>query len=342
MALDFNMTKKILIIANYKPGTGGISGQVEKLHNCLDAEGVENEIFSVKGSPLYRLKAFFRLKKIGKSYDVFHIHTCSEGGFLSAVMGITIGRRLKKNIVLTYHGGGAEKFFAHHTRFVRGFLTKTDSNIVLSGFLGKVFDKYQLPYVTIPNIIELDKNLFKQRNQLTPNFISVRSLEPLYNIECILKAFAKVKTQMPSAKLTVVGGGSQRETLEHFVNEQHIADVTFTGRVDNSQIYNYLAEADIMLSAPRIDNMPVSLLEAFNAGLLVISSNVGGVPYMIEDGKSGLLFESDNHEQLAEKMLFAIENQELSKQMIAKANNSLSFYTWQNVKEKLFALYNSK
>lgn len=335
------MTKKILIIANYKPGTGGISGQVEKIHACLDAEGVENSIFSVKGSIWFRIKSFFKLFQTGRKYDVFHIHTCSHGGFISAVIGVTVGRRLKKRVVLTYHGGGGEAFFEKHTRLVKHFLLKTDTNIVLSGFLGKIFDKYDLPYVTIPNIIELDNSRFKQRKELKPNFISIRSLEPLYNIECILKAFAEVKKQIPSATLTVVGGGSQREELEHFAEENHIPDVIFTGRVDNSQIYNYLDRSDIMLSAPRIDNMPVSLLEAFNAGLLVISSNVGGVPYMIEDGKNGLLFESDNHIQLAEKMLYAVGNTQHSAEMIRNANDSLSFYTWGNVRNKLFALYDS-
>ena len=144
---------KILIIANYKPGTGGISGQVEKLHQCLNQEGVENAIFSVKGSFLYRIVAFFRLFKVGKQYDVFHIHTCSNFGFISAVYGVIVGRRLGKRIVLTYHGGGAESFFKKRHRLVRRYLLKTDANIVLSGFLGRVFDAYQIPYVIIPNVI---------------------------------------------------------------------------------------------------------------------------------------------------------------------------------------------
>ena len=95
-----------------------------------------------------------------------------------------------------------------------------------------------------------------------------------------------------------------------------------------------------MLSSPRIDNMPVSILEAFNAGLLVISSNVGGVPYMVEDGVNGLLFESDNHEMLARKMFEAIENPEKSKEMIRNAKSCVNDYSWGKVKDKLFKTYN--
>lgn len=94
-----------------------------------------------------------------------------------------------------------------------------------------------------------------------------------------------------------------------------------------------------MLYSPLIDNMPVSLLEGMNAGLLVISSNVGGVPYMIEDGVIGLLFESDNHRMLAEKMTEAVENGEKSKEMITEAKSCVSDYTWGKIKSKLFDVY---
>ncbi|MCQ2315233.1 MAG: hypothetical protein MJZ85_00900 [Bacteroidales bacterium] len=114
---------KILQIANYKPGTGGISGQVEKIHACLDEDGIDNAIFSVKGSAVYRINAFFRLFKEGRKYDVFHIHTCSGGGFISAVMGIIVGRCLKKRIVLTYHGGDGR-------RFLRDILVSSDGSCV--------------------------------------------------------------------------------------------------------------------------------------------------------------------------------------------------------------------
>lgn len=330
---------RILQIANYKPGMGGISGQVEKIHTCLDGEGIDNAIFSVKGSVLYRIKSFFKLIKFGKYYDVFHVHTCSQGGFVSAVIGITVGRILKKRIVLTYHGGGGESFFEKHTRFVKFFLLKTDVNIALSGFIGNVFERFSIPYVEMPNIIELDGSRFRERETIEPKFISIRTLSPLYNIECIINAFQIVKSQFPHASLTIVGGGPSRESLEKLVEDLHLKDVRFTGRVDNSHIYEYLDDADVMLSVPRIDNMPVSVLEGMNAGLLVISSNVGGIPYMIKDGVNGLLFPSDEFEKLAEKMIIAVQNQEKSKAMICEAYKGLGKYSWASVKQKLLHVY---
>lgn len=337
---SYKKVMKVLLVTNYKQGRGGISGQVELLHKHLNEDGVETAIFDTKGSVFKRFLIFNRLVKIAKNYDVIHANGCSGAGMIPIIFSVIAGRINKKRVVATYHGGGADNFFAKHTRLVKKYLTKTDANIVLSGFIANVFDKYDIPYTIIPNIVELDANVYRERKTIKPNYISIRTLSPLYNIECIIKAFVIVKERMPEAKLTIVSDGPSRNELEKMVADMQLKDVVFTGRVPNSDIYKYLDSSDVMLSAPKIDNMPVSLLEAFNAGLLVISSNVGGVPYMVEDGVNGLLFESDNHQMLAEKMIEAVENGEKSKEMITEAKTCVSDYSWEKMKDKLFKAYN--
>lgn len=329
---------KVLLITNYKKDTGGISGQVELLQRNLGREGIAADIFNTRGSIFYRLQCKRKLLKDAKEYDVLHIHCCSKVGFFPAIVGISAGKKLGKKVVLTYHGGGAVEFFRKHTRLVRHYLLKTDANIVLSGYSGKVFDKFGIPYTVIPNVIELDDSRFRLRERIKPNFISTRTLSPLYNIECILRAFKRVKQQIPLATLRIVGDGPSRAGLEEMVRAEGIKDVIFVGRVENREIYSQLDKADIFLSSPRIDNMPVSIFEAFNAGLLVISSNVGGVPYMIEDGVNGLLFESDNDKELVEKMISAVSNSN-SLSMIENAHSSLAAYSWEEVWEKLSKVY---
>ena len=330
---------RVLLICNYKPGVGGISGQVELLQKHLREEGHTTEIFSTKASVWRRLLLPLRFLRVARGYDVLHIHCCSGWGFLPAVMGVTVGRRLGKRVVLTYHGGGGERFFDRHRRLVRHYLTHTNTNIVLSGFLAKVFDKHNLPYTIIPNIIELDDTQFRQRDIIKPNYICTRAHEELYNIPCILRAFQKTLTELPEATLTLVGTGSQHEQLVNMTKKMGIKNVTFTGRVDNKEIYRCLDRADIFLSAPTVDNMPVSVLEAMNAGLLVVSSRVGGVPYMVEDNNTGLLFESNNDAELAEKMIWAVRNQTITKTIIQQAHKAVQQYRWENVKDKLYTIY---
>lgn len=329
----------ILFVANYRQSSGGISSQIEILNRSLQQEGYNTGIFSLKGNPLFRINAIFKLKTVGKDYDIIHIHACSQWGFLPAIVGIRVGKKLGKRVVLTYHGGSANEFFKKHSKLVRKYLGKTDVNIVLSGYLYEVFKRYDIPCVTIPNIIELKEGVYRERTEVLPHFIGIRSLTPTYNILCTIKAFQKVKQLYPQATLKLLGDGPLRKELELYVSEQHISDVSFEGRVPYDKIYDFLDKSDVMLSSPFIDNMPMSLLEGFNAGLLVVSSNVGGVPYMINDGVNGLLFISDNYDEMADKMIEAIKNQERSKKMIRAAHDSLKAYSWESNKEKYSSIY---
>jgi glycosyltransferase involved in cell wall biosynthesis len=258
---------------------------------------------------------------------------------IPAVFGIIAAKFWRKRTIITYHGGEAKEYFCKHASFVRRWLTRADEVIVLSGFLKEIFDQYNIPCVVIPNIVVLRPQT-ERTGTIAPKFISIRHLEPLYNIPCVLEAYEQILKQYPEATLDILGQGSMRAELEAYVQEHSLTGVKFIGHVPNDKIYDYLNKADIMLSAARIDNMPVSLLEAMNAGLLVIASRVGGVPFMIEDGKTGLLFESKNANDLASKMTWALEHPEQVNTMIINAQIDVQKYSWEKVKEQLFEVYN--
>lgn len=332
---------RILLISNYKPGMGGIHGQVEMLHHHLNREdGTAADIFSTRGNPISRMWKFLRLILVAVQYDILHIHACSYRGILPAIFGIIAGKITRKKIIITYHGGEAAEYFAKREKFVKKWLCKADQVIVLSGFLEEIFNRYAIPCVVIPNIIHLHPLASRQKShEIAPRFISIRHLRPLYNIPCILKAYKVLLEQYPNATLDILGQGDMRAELEQYVADNNLTGVRFIGQVPNDKIYDYFAQANIILSAPKADNMPVSLLEAMNAGLLVISSRVGGVPYMIEHGKTGLLFESDNAKDMAAKMLWALEQPEEVHTIITNAQADVQKYSWNNVKQQLMKVY---
>lgn len=331
---------KVLIVANYRESVGGISGQVKLLHEHLLKEGISTEIFSTKASVLNRLRMFPLLRKKSMAFDVIHVHCCSYVGFFPAILAIRVAKSLRKKIVLTYHGGGAERFFGRYAVFVRHYLRQTDTNIVLSGFLEKIFTDNNIPCVIIPNILnESDSFSPCKRERIYPHYISVRTLEPLYNVQCILRAYRIVKDKLPDARLEILGDGSCRAELEKYVSDNRIANVHFLGRVPNASINKYLSENDIFLSMPIVDNQPMSVLEAWRNGLLVISSDVGGVPYMVEDQNTGILVESDSHEELAKNMIEAVKQQEKTLGIIANGQEALKKYSWSNIRLKLLDVY---
>lgn len=344
--------RKILYISNYSNGVGGIDTQVDLLCDYINHDdwtldnghyAFEADIFSTKGSPLQRISLFFRLLRVARRYDVLHMHGCSGWGMLPVVYGVIAGKIWRKRIIVTYHGGEAAAYLAKHGAFARRWLKRADRVIVLSGFLKKVFNKHEIPCVVIPNIVQLREDVYQPKKSISPKMISVRHLTDLYRIDLIIRAFAKVVEKYPEATLDILGQGDKRDELERLVvsglGVSGLSErVHFIGQVENEKMYDYLRANDIMLSAPRIDNMPVSLMEAMNAGVLVISSNVGGVPYMIEHQKTGLLFDGDA-DALAEQILWALEHQKESVAMIKAAHEEVRKYSWEEVRKQLLPMY---
>ena len=334
------MKNRILLISNYEQNVGGISVQVELLYHHLQQEGIDVSIFSTKGSLLKRCFLFFKLMLKGRGYDLFHIHCCSYwGGFLPALYGVTVGRWLHKGILITYHGGDAAKFLNRYPKFVSRWLRKADTVVVLSDFLKAVFDEYNIPTVVIPNILPMDDIVRSVPELIYPHYVSIRLLRPEYNVLCTIKAFKEVRTKYNDATLTILGDGVERQSLERYVSEHTIEGINFVGQVSNDEVMAYMQAASVFVSSSHVDNLPVSILEAFSKGLLVIAARVGGVPYVVEDGVSGLLFEDDNVEQLKQFMIQVVDNQQESRSMIEHGYNALTPYLWRSVRKELLPLY---
>jgi glycosyltransferase involved in cell wall biosynthesis len=117
-----------------------------------------------------------------------------------------------------------------------------------------------------------------------------RNLEDIYDVPTALRAFARLHASHPHARLTVAGSGPRRADLERLCAELAIADaVTFTGRIENERMADLYRCADVLLNPALVDNMPNSLLEAMASGVPIVSTRVGGVPHLVEDGRTALL-----------------------------------------------------
>ena len=151
-----------------------------------------------------------------------------------------------------------------------------------------------------------------------------------------------MKEKHESGKLIIIGDGSERKNLELFVNQLNLEDVVFKGRIPNNDIYNELNKSDIFLNPTTIDNMPVSSLEALACGLLVISTKVGGIPYIIKDNENGLLVDDNDHVAMADKVDELIRNKNLSRKLINNGRKSIDNYNWHSIREKLHNIYEMK
>jgi len=330
---------KILLIANYKPSVGGISGQIEILLEYFNDNINQIDLFNTKDNIFKRILMPFVLFIKGRKYDIFHIHGCSFFGFFPIVIGVIIGRLLKKKIIITYHGGGLDEFINKYKTIVIYFFNKADIITVPSKYLQNILNDNSIKSKYLPNIIRDDNVYFKKRDILKPNLIVTRTLDEVYNIPLVIMTFKDLKKVVPDAKLKIVGDGKLKNEIFELVKKENIDDIEFVGRVPNSKIGEILNTSDIFINPSNKDNMPLSLFEALACGLAVISTNVGGIPDYITDGINGFLIEPNNKEQLTNKILYVLNNQAEVQKIIDNGYQTFEKLTLRNLKSEYLKLY---
>ncbi len=272
--------------------------------------------------------------------DVVHAFSASYTSFLLAPLpAVIVARLLGKPVVLNYHSGEAPDHLHRSAaaRFVMRHVV--DANVVPSMFLRDVLLSFDIDAEVVHNTIDLRQFAYRSRNPLRPRLLCTRNFEPLYNMSCVLRAFARIQAQHPDATLTLVGSGSQDAALRVEASALELDNVTFAGRVPPSEIQRYYADADVYIQAPSIDNMPLSILEAFATGMPVVSTDVGGVPSILRHGIDGLLVADNDDAALAAQVLRLLADPSFARGLAGSAHRTLAAYEWPIVREGWLRAY---
>ena len=273
-------------------------------------------------------------------HDVVHTFSASYLSFLLApAPAIIIGRLFGKKVVLNYRSGEAEDHLRCWPRTSVPIMRLADELIVPSQYLVDVFWKFGLRASAVANIIEPSRFKFKERKPLQPIFLSNRNLYPLYNVACILRAFAKIQQRFPEARLIIAGDGSQRPALESLARELKLQNVEFRGRVAPHKMHELYDEAHIFLNSSNIDNMPGSILESFATGMPVVSTSAGGIRCIVTHEQTGLLVPRNDHDAMAAWAIRLLETPELAASIARNAYEECAAYRWEAVREKWRAVY---
>jgi L-malate glycosyltransferase len=271
--------------------------------------------------------------------DLVHVFSASYSSFLLAPLpAVLIAKLLGKAVLLNYHSGEAPDHL-RRSAIARRTLASVDMNVVPSAFLQRVFAGFGLAAKVVANIAELDRFCYRERRPLEPRILSTRNFAPLYNVGCTIRAFARVQARYPDASLTVVGRGSQECALKALVAQLGVRNVTFAGRVAQHEIHRYYDEADIYVQTPAIDNMPLSVIEAFASGAPVVSTDVGGVPVILTDGVHGLLAPDNDDAAIATQVLALLDNPDRARAMAEAARATCRAYEWEAVRGEWLSLY---
>ena len=271
--------------------------------------------------------------------EVVHVFSAAFSSFLvSTVPAYCISRALRKKVLINYHSG-LGKLHLRASWLARGLLRRADRVVVPSMYLVDVFRDFDVPAEAIPNVIDLRLFLYRKRSPLHPFLLCSRNLESCYGIDVVLRAFAEVQKVSPHARLWILGVGSQESLIRRLIVELKLTGVEMPGRVSREEISFFYDKADILINASRVDNMPGSILEAFASGLVVVSTNSGGIPYIVQHEQTGLVCNSEDWKQLAANVNRLLQDSELARQLTENARQQSLSYHWAAVRQHWLRLY---
>ncbi len=353
---DLSQFGKLVVVGPLPPPAGGMANQTRQLIELL--RSAQANVTLVQTNAPYRpawigripaMRAVFRLVpylwtlwRTVRDAKVMHLMANSGWAWhLFAVPAIWIAWLQAVPVVVNYRGGEAEQFLSRSQRLVRLSMRRVAWLIVPSAFLQEVFARYGMPAAIVPNIIDLRR--FHPRTARcdgSAHLVVARNLEPLYDNASAVRTFQIVLAQYPGAQLTIAGSGPDAIHLRQLVAELALAHVVrFAGRLDREAMAALYRSADIMLNPSLADNMPNSVLEALASGVPVVTTNVGGVPYIVQDGVTALLVPPADPPAMAAACLKILQSDDLWRQLSDAGLAEVQRYTWERVAPLLANVY---
>ncbi len=343
---------RLALVAEFPPPAGSMTVQAELVAQKLEAEGVV--VRRVRTNmPLRRLARVRYVRGLIQwahflagcrqipGADVVHIFACSGlGFFLHTLTAVGLSRICARPVIVHYHSGDADAFATRHPRAFDAVMRAADVVVVPSGFLEEVFARRGHITRVIPNPLDVDAFDYVEREVVVPVVLSCRNLFRKYDPASTLRAFALFAANRTSARLVLAGDGPERQELEQLAAALDIADkVEFVGNIPNAEMPALFARAGMLINTSRFDNFPGSILEAMSSGLPVVSTDVGGIPWLLRDGESGRLAPLGDVQALADHLCFLADHPSAARRLAAAARASVESLRWDRVATLWRGLY---
>lgn len=298
-------------------------------------EAYEVKTASTRPGKLQRLLEMLSLVfRNRKTADYVLIDTYSTQNFWYAVAVGMLCRRLGLKYIPILHGGELPKRLKNSSRVAHQLFQKAYINIAPSKYLKAVFESHGiLNTVYIPNSIHIINYPFKQSKQLKPSLLWVRSFAQVYNPLMALHVLEILLMKYPDAELCMVGPEKDASmAVCKRMAEKKKLPVRFTGRLQKQHWIKLAAQFDVFLNTTNVDNTPVSVIEAMALGLPVISTDVGGIPFLIDNESDGLLVSPMDAVKMASAVDELISHPQRAFQLAAAAREKAESFDWLEVK----------
>lgn len=326
----------ILLVGNFLSATKGGRSLCEDLAFRFKAEGWSIITTSSHPGRFARLLDFLRtVWQERNRYEVAHVDVYSGPAFVWAELVCWALRKVRKPYVLTLRGGGLPALAGSSGRRVRSLFQSASAVTAPSAYLLEQMHPYREDIILLPNPVYLANYSFSLRRHPAPCLIWLRALHNMYNPSLAVHVVALLRESLSGVRLSMIGpdkGDGSLQSARDLALKLGVADrITFTGSVPKDSIAHWLNQGDIFLNTTRVDNTPVSVLEAMACGLCVVSTNVGGIPYLLENEADALLVPDGDHVAMAAAVQRLITEDGLAKRLSENARRKAEQFGWSNI-----------
>lgn len=337
------MNKTLLYIGNILSKHGFNKTTIETLGPRLEAEGYKINYASSKISFFYRLFEMIKIVLLTpKPIDYLIIDTYSTRAFWFSFITSQIARIRKINYIPILHGGDLPKRLQSSPTMSKMLFKYAYKNIAPSKYLLNEFNlKGYKNVLYIPNTIEIESYNFKKRKNFKPKLLWVRAFASIYNPKMAIDVLLKVKEKFPGAELTMVGpdkDGSM-ELVKQYADKLKL-NVCFTNRLSKEEWITLSEDFDFFINTTHFDNTPISVMEAMALGLPIISTNVGGISYLLAHQENAILVNDNDSLAMANAIVELVNNPQKATLMTENARLFVEEMDWTVVKTKWNKLLN--
>lgn len=281
----------------------------------------------------YAVKAAIITPFIMWRYDIIHFHTVPDKiGLIIQMPELLIAKLYGKKIIIEVHVGNQLNDHVNN-RLFKWCLNMADVVALLAKKWKILFEE---KYKDVETPVEVIYNActdvmpipYSEHEKV---IIMVGDLRVNKSCNTLLDAFAKIHTDYSNWKIVLLGRGNQEENLKSQAEKLGISEkVIFPGYVTGETFRNYFSKAGIYCMCSKVEGFPVAVLEAWSYGVPVITTPVGGLPDVMEEGKNCISFNHGDSYKLASNLKYLIDNpskcQEMSEysKVFAKENFSLN------------------
>ena len=334
--------KNLLYIGNNLSKTGKTETTIDTLSKNLSLEGYTVYTSSNKKHKLLRLvDMLFAILKYAKKVDYVLIDTYSTSNFYYALFCSYLCRFLNLKYLPILHGGNLPNRLKTNPKLSQAIFNYAYKNIAPSVYIQSEFEKAGYSNLFhIPNAITLKDYVFKQRNFETVHLLWVRSFSDIYNPLLAVEILKALQEEHINATLSMVGpdnDGSLQKTKD--CAKALDVEVDFTGKLSKEAWVSLSKDHNIFINTTNFDNMPVSVMEAMALGLPIISTSVGGMPFLINNNHDGILVNPNNANEFVEAVKRILSNHENTHKMTLNARENVESYDWGVVKKLWISVF---